>query len=50
MKESISLLLLLFLPFFTAKISAQNNFHLGLNGGYVLQGPSKGLFDGGENA
>ena len=46
MKESISL----FVPFFTAKISAQNNFHLGLNGGYVLQGPSKGLFDGGENA
>jgi hypothetical protein len=50
MKKIILFALFLFVISFTEETYAQNKFHIGFNGGYVLQGPSKGLFDGGDNA
>jgi len=50
MKKIILLTFFLSSIIFTQNVFAQDKFHIGLNGGYVFQGPSKGLFDGGDNA
>jgi hypothetical protein len=50
MNKIILLLIFFSTILLTTKVPAQNKFHLGFNGGYVFQGPSKGLFNGGDNA
>ncbi len=50
MKKIISSVILIFLLLFPGEIFAQNKFHIELNGGYVLQGPGRGIFDAGKDA
>jgi len=50
MKQIISLITAVLFFISGANIHAQDKFHFGINGGYVFQGLSEGIFNAGKNA